>query len=89
MNSVNLVINEFQSQLYKLRDLVLQSNRNPKETAFMGKCGVGNKGLYLITRSAIVLAEKPSQSWCLLNNGDMNVHVDYFVDISITVTNKK
>jgi hypothetical protein len=83
MNYVGTATN--QSQKYTFREL-----KESKETAFIGDLGSCHNELFLITYSAIVLAVDPTQTWIIDDSSDTkHVSVDYFVDVNITVANKK
>ena len=64
-----------------LKDLI-RKNFNNSRTAFIGKCGTKDEGLFLITYECIVLAEDPSQTW---NCDGCEIKVIRFVDVNITV----
>lgn len=66
---------------YKLGDLV--GNKEENKTAFIGTCGVGPQGLYLITFGGIVLASDPKNYYW--DGLFCPVTVDKFVNISIEV----
>ena len=68
---------------YVLSDLILKNGG--KETAFIGTCGTGERGLHLIAYDQIIKLDDPINSWDSLN---CDVVVDEFVDVEITVIHK-
>lgn len=71
---------------YKLKDLVgKEGTLSSKPTAFIGKCGNGDEGLYLITYESIFFASNPREDYW--DYGDCLVIVKRFVDVEISVIN--
>jgi hypothetical protein len=65
----------------------LMSGEYKNETAFIGKCGDGlDNALYLLCYGTIVEAKNPRYTW---DSDDCSVEIHRFVDVDITVREKK
>ncbi|HUW45782.1 MAG TPA: hypothetical protein VMW50_08300 [Dehalococcoidia bacterium] len=61
---------------------LIGANFKETRTAFLGTCSQGGYGLYLITYSAIILADSPIATW---ENAGTLCNIDRFVDVNISV----
>ena len=62
--------------------LFVETGGQLRETAFIGRAGIGpDNSLYLITYAAVILASNPQQVW----SDSASVIVYRFVDIEITI----
>jgi hypothetical protein len=65
--------------------LVLGGKDN-EETAFIGSIESYEDCLFLISYDRIILASNPKECWW---RSDLNIKVKYFVDLDISVKNKR
>jgi hypothetical protein len=78
-----------QSKKYTFGELLIGC----EETAFIGSVSGYINELFLIAYNVVILARDPKITWmidkCRSISREKHITVDYFVDVNITVANKK